>query len=109
MDPIDGSDRHHDGVDIAAPIGTPITAVHGGQVVEAGVRGGYGNVVVIDQGNGTTALYAHCDRLEVAAGDRVQRGQSIATVGETGRSTGPHLHYEVRRHGRPADPMGGGR
>lgn len=96
--------RQHQGLDIAAPAGTPIRAARGGTVSFAGRRGGYGNTVVIDHGSGLSTLYAHADTLGVKAGDRVGAGAPIATVGSTGRSTGPHLHFEIRRDGEPVDP-----
>jgi murein DD-endopeptidase MepM/ murein hydrolase activator NlpD len=104
-DPFHGKSRNHKGLDIAAPRGTPIQSIRPGTVVSAGDRGGYGNVVVLDHGDGTTSLYAHCDELKVAKGDKVGRGDVIATVGSTGRSTGPHLHLEVHRNGAAVDPM----
>jgi len=104
-DPFHGKTRHHKGLDIAAPTGTPIHPVRPGTVVSSGERGGYGNVVVLDHGDGTTSLYAHCHELKVKKGDKVGHGDVIATVGSTGRSTGPHLHLEVHRDGKAVDPM----
>ncbi|MGB0640506.1 MAG: peptidoglycan DD-metalloendopeptidase family protein [Myxococcota bacterium] len=104
-DPFHGKVRNHKGVDFAAKQGTPITPVKAGTVVSAGKRGGYGNVVVVDHGDGTTSLYAHCHELKVQKGQRVGRGDVIATVGSTGRSTGPHLHLEVHKDGSAIDPM----
>ena len=104
-DPFHGKTRHHKGLDIAAPTGTPIHPVRPGTVVSSGERGGYGNVVVLDHGDGTTSLYAHCHELKVKKGDKVGYGDVIATVGSTGRSTGPHLHLEVHRDGKAVDPM----
>lgn len=104
-DPFHGKTRHHKGLDIAAPTGTPIHPVRPGTVVSSGERGGYGNVVVLDHGDGTTSLYAHCHELKVKKGDKVAYGDVIATVGSTGRSTGPHLHLEVHRDGKAVDPM----
>ncbi len=106
--PIHGDLRHHDGVDIAAPEGTPIRAARAGRVVRAGFEEGYGNVVVLDHGGGLETRYAHCQRLGVRPGDRVDAGAPIATVGSTGRSTGPHLHFEVRHQGIPVDPAHSG-
>lgn len=103
-DPFHGRSQNHKGIDIAAPKGAPIQPLRPGIVSSAGRRGGFGNVVVIDHGDGLTSLYAHCDKLKVKAGDRVDRGDIIATVGSTGRSTGPHLHLEVHRDGRAIDP-----
>jgi murein DD-endopeptidase MepM/ murein hydrolase activator NlpD len=104
VDPINGGARDHHGVDIAAPRGTPIGAAAAGTVVFAGRRGGYGNTVIIEQPDGKQTLYAHAEELLVKAGERVNAGQTIATVGSTGRSTGPHLHFEVRENGQPIDP-----
>lgn len=103
-DPIHGHERHHAGLDIAAPTGTPIRAVMSGTVVSAGERGGYGNTVVVEHSDGSRGLYAHCSRLDVAAGQRIRAGQPIAAVGSTGRSTGPHLHFELRIDGEAVDP-----
>lgn len=102
----------HAGLDLAAPIGTPIHAPADGVVHFAGRVprkqsprvAAYGNFVVLDHGTGTRTVFAHCDRLNVAAGEEVRRGDLIGWVGNTGRSTGPHLHYEVVVNGRPVDP-----
>jgi murein DD-endopeptidase MepM/ murein hydrolase activator NlpD len=104
VDPISGEQRQHHGIDIAAPRGTPIGAAAAGTVVFAGRRGGYGNTVIVEQADGRQALYAHAEQLLVNVGDRVEMGQVIATVGSTGRSTGPHLHFEVRENGQPVNP-----
>jgi murein DD-endopeptidase MepM/ murein hydrolase activator NlpD len=103
-DPIKGVHRHHDGMDIAAPEGTPIRSIRGGEVSFSGKRGGYGNVVIVDHGKGLTTRYAHCRDLNVKTGDRVYPGTILGTVGSTGRSTGPHLHLEARRNGKALDP-----
>jgi len=103
-DPWTGARSTHPGVDVGAPAGTPIRAPAGGTVLSAGPRGGYGNAVEIDHGDGLVTLYGHAADLFVSAGDFVEPGQAIATVGSTGRSTGPHLHFEVRQGGRPIDP-----
>lgn len=103
-DPFTGLPRDHDGIDVAAPEGSPIRAASAGVVVRAGPRGGYGNTVELDHGDGTSTLYGHARELLVAPGESVAAGQEIATVGSTGRSTGPHLHLEVRQHGQPVDP-----
>lgn len=104
-DPIDGHASRHTGVDVAAAEGTPIHAAAGGIVRQVGARGGYGNAVEIDHGNGVTTLYGHASELLVHEGEEVAKGQAIALVGYTGRSTGPHLHFEVRLGDRPADPV----
>ena len=94
-DPITGEVRYHRGTDIAAPSGTPIQAVSSGRVVESGTRGGYGNAVVVEADDGRKMLYAHNLVNHVRVGDRVRQGEVIAQVGSTGRSTGPHVHFEV--------------
>jgi murein DD-endopeptidase MepM/ murein hydrolase activator NlpD len=103
-DPLTGEASTHPGLDVGAPEGTPIRAPVGGVVLSAGPRGGYGNAVEIDHGNGLVTLYGHVSELLVSKGDSVVPGQDIATVGSSGRSTGPHLHFEVRVGGRPVDP-----
>ncbi|HEC08513.1 MAG TPA: M23 family metallopeptidase [Acidimicrobiales bacterium] len=105
-DPIDGSQKMHKGVDIGAPAGTPIAAAADGVVTWAGERGGYGQLVVIDHGGGVETRYAHQSRLDVVPGQRVAAGEMIGAVGSTGRSTGPHLHFEVRVDGEAVDPAG---
>lgn len=95
----------HEGLDIAADMGEPIRAMRDGRVSFSGSRGTYGLTVIIDHGDGLTTLYAHCSELLVKEGDRVSAGQLIARVGSTGRSTGPHLHLEVRLDGVPYDPV----
>lgn len=102
--PIHGDVRLHTGLDLAAPIGTPVSAAAPGRVVAAGSRGGYGLTVDLDHGDGLLTRYAHLDRIEVARGDRLAAGQRLGTVGMTGTVTGPHLHLEVREHGRAVDP-----
>lgn len=94
----------HPGIDISAPTGTPIVASARGRVTFVGRQGDYGNTVEIDHGNGYQTLYAHAHRTHVSVGQLVERGQKIAEVGNTGRSTGPHLHYEVSANGRPVNP-----
>jgi len=107
MHPIYHDWRMHYGVDIHASLGTTIVAVEAGTVYSASYRGGYGNCVMIDHGNGIITLYAHCSQLLVSAGESVQQGQAIARAGSTGASTGSHLHFEVRVNGTPVDPMNG--
>ena len=97
--------RLHEGIDIAGPRGTPITAPGDGIVTYTGYRRGYGKTVVVDHGYGISTIYAHCSLLHAEEGQRVKRGSLIASVGNTGRSTGPHLHFEVRVDGVPVDPM----
>jgi murein DD-endopeptidase MepM/ murein hydrolase activator NlpD len=95
----------HTGVDIGAPTGTPITASRGGRVVFAGWRGNYGNLVIVDHRDGKTTWYAHLSRFAVQAGAWVDRGQVLGYVGTTGRSTGPHLHFEIREADEPQNPL----
>jgi murein DD-endopeptidase MepM/ murein hydrolase activator NlpD len=97
--------RWHEGIDIAAPRGTPIMVSADGIVTYTGYKSGYGKTVKIDHGNGFTTIYAHCSSIFVKEGDEVMRGMIIAAVGNTGRSTGPHLHYEVRIDDVPVDPI----
>ncbi len=104
IDPLTGQRRMHHGHDLAAAEGTPVRAAADGTVRFAGRRGSYGNVVIVAHSDGTETRYAHCRDLDVKAGDVVTAGQSIASVGNTGRSTGAHLHYEVRRDGQAIDP-----
>ena len=98
-DPIDGTIRHHNGVDIAVPAGTPVKAIAAGRVVQSGPHGGYGNLVSIEHGDGSLSMYGHNSELEVRVGDQVAAGQTIALSGSTGRSTGPHLHFELWKNG----------
>jgi murein DD-endopeptidase MepM/ murein hydrolase activator NlpD len=95
----------HTGIDFRAPTGSPVRATASGKVVEAGWMGGYGNMVEIDHGNGLTSRYAHLSVITVAVGESLAKGAAVGRVGSTGRSTGPHLHYETRIDGDPADPM----
>jgi murein DD-endopeptidase MepM/ murein hydrolase activator NlpD len=103
--PITGDVRMHTGVDLRAAEGVPIRAAAPGVVREAGPRRGYGNTVEIDHGDGTSTLYAHASALVVKPGQHVQGGETVGLVGHTGQATGPHLHFELRRHGHPVDPM----
>lgn len=96
--------RMHYGLDIATRTGTPIKAADGGKVVYAGWKGSYGYMVEINHENGYTTRYAHCSRMDVKVGQRVYKGQVIARVGNTGRSTGPHLHFEVLKNGQNRNP-----
>lgn len=98
--------RMHRGLDIAARTGTPIKAADGGKVIFAGRKGAYGNLVEIDHGNGYVTRYGHCSTINVKVGERVYKGQVVAKVGNTGRSTGSHLHFEVLKNGRNQNPAG---
>ncbi|MBD2693045.1 murein hydrolase activator EnvC family protein [Anabaena catenula] len=102
--PILGYRRFHAGLDFAASYGSTIRAADSGTVIFAGWYGGYGKAVIISHSNGITTLYGHSSELYVSEGQAVQKGQAIASVGSTGLSTGPHLHFEVRRDGTPVDP-----
>jgi len=106
VDPLTGHDRFHGGVDLGAPRGTPIRVSADGQVVFSGRRGSAGNVVEVRHPDGLLTSYAHADRTLVGVGQNVVAGDVIATVGSTGRSTGPHLHFSVRRDGQAIDPAG---
>lgn len=103
-DPIDGSTDFHTGLDLGAREGSPVRAAGGGTVIRASDAGTYGNLVVIDHGNGLETRYAHLQGFSVKPGDVVQPGEILGQVGKTGRVTGPHLHFEVRRDGQPVDP-----
>jgi murein DD-endopeptidase MepM/ murein hydrolase activator NlpD len=102
--PILGEVRMHTGLDYAAGGGVPIKAAGSGIVVWAGPRGGYGNAVIVDHRNGLATLYAHQSRVNARVGQKVSTGQVVGFVGQTGMSTGPHLHFEVREFGAPVDP-----
>ncbi|MFN6471747.1 MAG: murein hydrolase activator EnvC family protein [Nostoc sp. SerVER01] len=104
MHPVLGYRRFHAGMDFAASYGSTIRAADSGTVIFAGWYGGYGRAVIIDHGKGITTLYGHTSELYVTDGQGVERGQAIAAVGSTGLSTGPHLHFEVRRNGSPVNP-----
>ena len=104
-DPFNKRRAMHAGIDFRAATGHPIRATGAGHVVKAGPNGGYGRFVEIDHGNGVTTRYAHMHRIAVRKGQHVAAGEKIGTVGSTGRSTGPHLHYEVRKHGKAIDPL----
>jgi murein DD-endopeptidase MepM/ murein hydrolase activator NlpD len=104
--PILGYRKFHTGIDIGVGYGVPIHAAGSGTVIYATWMGGYGNVIIIDHGNGLSTLYAHQSSLAVGTGAHVARGQTVGYVGSTGFSTGPHLHFEVRVNGNPVDPMG---
>jgi murein DD-endopeptidase MepM/ murein hydrolase activator NlpD len=105
-DPIYKVKRFHEGIDFSAPVGTPVYATGDGVVKEVKrSRRGYGNRLVIDHGYGYRTVYAHLHSFKVRKGQKVERGQLIATVGNTGKSTAPHLHYEVRKDNRPVNPI----
>jgi len=105
LHPILGYYRFHSGIDIAVDSGVPIKAAEDGTVIFAGSNGGYGNCVIIDHGGGISTLYAHASRILVQKGQDVRKGQTVALVGTTGLSTGPHLHFEVRIDGKTDDPL----
>lgn len=102
-DPMSGNIKSHKGIDIGAPIGTPVRTTGNGRIIYAneGNNGGFGKLVIVDHGNGYHTYYAHLSRINVREGQRVSDGQVIGAVGSTGRSTGPHLHYEIRRSSTP--------
>jgi murein DD-endopeptidase MepM/ murein hydrolase activator NlpD len=104
LSPIDGELRFHGGIDLGAPFGTAVRATRGGEVILAGNNRGYGQTVIIRHTGGFQTLYGHLSRLEVRPGQQVERGQIIARSGNSGASTGPHLHYEVLYQGRQLDP-----
>lgn len=104
LDPFTGRSAFHEGIDFAAPTGTPIVAAAGGVVISSEYHHQYGNMLEIDHGNQLTTRYAHASRLYVQVGDIVKRGQHIADIGSTGRSTGAHLHFEVLIKGVQQDP-----
>lgn len=95
----------HDGIDIAAPVGTPVVAAAPGEVIYSGELRGYGKVIIVRHGNGYASVYAHNSTHYVKQGQFVKQGQRIAAVGKTGRATGPNLHFEIRRHNKPRNPL----
>ena len=97
--------QRHDGIDISAPEGATIGAAAAGTVIYAGSQSGYGSIVILRHGNGLVTLYAHASAILVRQGDRVDGGQPIARVGKSGRTSGPHLHFEVREGTRPRNPL----
>ncbi|WP_156135414.1 M23 family metallopeptidase [Novosphingobium malaysiense] len=103
--PILGGVRQHAGVDLAVPTGTPVAATSEGTVTFAGWSGGYGLLVKVKQPKGLETRFAHLSRTAVTVGQQVKRGEIIGFAGSTGRSTGPHVHYEVRLNGRPLNPL----
>jgi murein DD-endopeptidase MepM/ murein hydrolase activator NlpD len=104
MDPFNGDAEMHLGLDIAGIYGTPVHSPADGVVIYAARKASYGNLVIIDHGNGLTTRHGHLSRFNVQVGQRIRRNDVIAFVGTTGRSTAPHLHYEVRMNDRPVDP-----
>jgi murein DD-endopeptidase MepM/ murein hydrolase activator NlpD len=106
IDPVYKTVKHHAGLDFAAPQGTPIYATADGQVSTSGNTGnGYGNHVIVRHGFGYETLYGHMVRVKARSGQSVKRGEVIGWVGSTGKSTGPHLHYEVHKNGKAVDPI----
>jgi murein DD-endopeptidase MepM/ murein hydrolase activator NlpD len=105
MDPFNGEEAFHKGVDFASDAGADVLAVAAGIITFAGPREGYGNLVEINHGNGYLTRYAHNEQVLVSVGEEVERGQALAVVGSTGHSTGPHVHFEVLKDGRQIDPM----
>jgi murein DD-endopeptidase MepM/ murein hydrolase activator NlpD len=101
-----GREQHHKGLDIAAPQGSPILSAASGQVTFSDWDTDLGKVVIVDHENGLRTLYGHCEQVVVQVGDRVSQGQVIAHLGNTGRSSAPHLHFEIRKDGIPIDPRG---
>jgi murein DD-endopeptidase MepM/ murein hydrolase activator NlpD len=102
--PWTGRQEHHNGIDIGSPPGTPVKSPAAGTVVAASAHGRLGKHVAVDHGNGVTSLYGHLEAVDVKPGQRVAKGEVIGLVGNTGRSTGPHLHYELLVEGKPVDP-----
>jgi murein DD-endopeptidase MepM/ murein hydrolase activator NlpD len=103
-DPLTGLARMHTGIDLKATYGDAVGVSMSGTVLFAGLKGGYGNCVIVDHGNGISTYYAHLSSIAVVIGQPLEAGEYIGQVGSTGRSTGPHLHYEVRANGHPIEP-----
>jgi murein DD-endopeptidase MepM/ murein hydrolase activator NlpD len=104
--PFGGEGREfHSGIDLAVEFGTPVSATADGLVIWAGPYSGYGNLVVVYHSNGLTSRYGHLSRISVEPGRRVRRGDELGHAGSTGRSTGPHVHYEIRQNDQPVDAM----
>lgn len=104
--PFNGEGREvHEGLDIAVDFGTPVAATADGLVIYAAPHAGYGNLVIVYHSNGITSRYGHLSRIAVEAGQRVKRGDQVGNVGSTGRSTGPHVHYEIRENDQSVDPL----
>jgi len=100
-----GTREHHEGIDIDGVKGQVVRAAAAGRVVWAGSERGYGNLVIIDHGDGLSTLYAHASRLLVGPDEIVESGEPVAEVGDTGNARGAHLHFEVHRHGQPVNPL----
>jgi murein DD-endopeptidase MepM/ murein hydrolase activator NlpD len=105
MDPFSGENANHSGLDISAPAGSPVVATADGIVLHASPDAGYGNEILLDHGDGFATRYGHLSRISVAVGQEVKQGQIIGRVGMTGKTTGPHLHYEVLVHESPVNPV----
>ena len=104
MDPFSGEEAFHPGIDIADGMGADVVAAGDGLVIEAEPDAGYGRSILVDHGDGITTRYAHLGRIFVVVGEQVKQGEIIGAIGMSGRTTGPHLHYEVRIHGTPVNP-----
>lgn len=104
-DPFTGEPKKHTGIDIPGPEGTTIVSVNKGVIIHAGKMDGYGNLVIVDHGGGVTTYYGHLQSVSVSRGQVVEKDQPIGKMGSTGRSTGPHLHFEVRVNGKAVDPL----
>ena len=102
--PFEDDKELHSGIDIAVHLGAPVVATADGKVVQSGPAGGYGNLVQLDHGNGIATFYGHNSRLAVQVGETVKKGQVISYAGSTGKSTGPHVHYEIRQNDTAIDP-----
>lgn len=105
LHPVLNVQKMHTGIDIPAPTGTPAVATDNGTVIFSGTKGSYGNTVMIQHDDGKVSLYAHNSQLLVSVGQRVQKGQAVTKIGSTGRSTGPHLHFEIRINGKHTNPV----
>jgi murein DD-endopeptidase MepM/ murein hydrolase activator NlpD len=103
--PVTGMQRFHSGIDLDGRTGDPVYAAGAGKIVFSGEQSGYGRLIIIDHGRGLTTYYGHCSRLLRTRGEIVNRGAIIAQIGNTGQSTGSHLHFETRKHGRQFDPL----
>ena len=104
--PFNGEGREvHEGLDIAVDFGTPVTVTADGLVIYAAPHAGYGNLVIVYHSNGITTRYGHLSRISVEAGQRVKRSDQVGNAGSTGRSTGPHVHYEIRENDQSVDPL----